>query len=160
MVVQYYDPVLECMPLAELVFYSERRLIETHTMERASRSLLYRERWAAAGVVPSEICSYADLRRIPLTTGSHIRQALERFDPQQLVCSESVRLWASTSGTTGMPKWIPRADEDLAFSREMIGRFAYMGTGGPRELPVGVLGGGATLGFNAPAPAVTDALPA
>ncbi|MCX5977409.1 MAG: GH3 auxin-responsive promoter family protein [Coprothermobacterota bacterium] len=160
MVVQYYDPFHECMPLAELVSYSERRLVETRTMERASRSLLYQERWATAGVLPSEICSYADLRRIPLTNGSHIRQALERFDPQQLVCSESVRLWASTSGTTGMPKWIPRADEDLAFSREMIGRFAYMGTGGPKELPVGVLGGGATLGFNAPAPAVTDALPA
>lgn len=146
---KYWDEEIECMPLPQLVQLAETKLRELRVMERASRSALYRDRWATAGIRPEEIRTYADLKRVPYTTGGDLKEAFAEHHPDEIVCCENVRLWVSTSGTTGTPKWIPRADGDLATSREMGYRIAYLSGEGPRE-------GEAAVGLSAPAPFVSD----
>jgi phenylacetate-CoA ligase len=110
------------MPLAQLVALCEERFRQSRVMERSARSALYRERWAAAGVVPAEVCDYASLRRhVPYTTGSDLKRAQAQFPPGELLCTDRqtgtpaprARLWISTSGTTGVPKWIPLGEGDV-----------------------------------------------
>ncbi|MEI6449044.1 MAG: hypothetical protein WCP98_03730 [Actinomycetes bacterium] len=150
--VRYGDPLVERLPLEELVSLAERRLVESRVVERAARSSLYRERWAAAGVDARAVRSYQDLRAIPYTCSADLRSALQTHPAGDLVCSEDVRLWVSTSGTTGKAKWIPRSDKDLAISRELGLRARRLPTGGPVDLPDGMT----SLGLTAPAPFVTD----
>ena len=150
--VRYGDPLLERLPLAELVSLAERKLVESGVVARAARSSLYRERWAAAGIDACAVRSYQDLRAIPYTCSADLRSALETYPAGELICSEDVRLWVSTSGTTGKAKWIPRSDKDLAISRELGLRAMRLPTGGPADMP----DGGTALGLTAPAPFVTD----
>ena len=117
-----YDPEVECMPLTQLAELCQSRFRESRVMERAASSALYREKWAAAGVVPEEVRTYADLAQVPYTQGRDLRDTQMRHDPQEWVCSNSVRLWASTSGTTGKPKWIPIGEGDLAAFTEGAAR--------------------------------------
>ncbi|MEI6510031.1 MAG: GH3 auxin-responsive promoter family protein [bacterium] len=148
----YADPQLECMPLADLVRIAEGKLVESSVIVRAARSSLYRERWTAAGVIPADITSYAALRKLPYTNGRDLRLAESQYAPEEIVCSEHVRLWISTSGTTGASKWIPRSDRDLADNRQTGKRYVYLAHGGSRFRP----GQEATFGLAAPAPFVTD----
>ena len=117
-----FDREIECMPLPQLVKLCERKLREKRVMERAARSALYREKWAAAGVMPEEVRTYDDLKKVPYTSGRELKEAQARYHPDELVCSDMVRLWSSTSGTTGTPKWIPVGEGDLTAFMEAAPR--------------------------------------
>jgi phenylacetate-CoA ligase len=112
-----WDPEVECMPLPQLVELCQSKFRESKIMERAARSPLYRDRWAAAGVVADQVRRYDELRKVPFTTGADLRVAQAEHDLDELICTEHPRYWVSTSGTTGSHKWIPIGDGDvLSFS--------------------------------------------
>ena len=81
---QFWDEDLECMPLSRLVDLSQARFRELKVMERAATSALYRARWAAAGVVPENVRTYADLREVPYTTGGDLRDAQAQHHPDKV----------------------------------------------------------------------------
>ena len=108
-----WNEQVECMPLPELVALSQQRFRESRVMERAAGSALYRDKWAAAGIVPEQVRTYDDLRKLPFTTGGDLRVAQAEHDLDELICSDYPRLWISTSGTTGAHKWIPLGDQDV-----------------------------------------------
>ena len=143
-----FDKDTECLPLPELVRLSESNFRERKVMERAARSVLYREKWAAAGVVPEAVQTYADLKLLPYTSGGELRQAQAQNHPDEVVCSDHVQLWISTSGTTGSPKWIPVSLGNLSLLTEVTPRVeAQM---------LGVTQGFSALSVTAPAPFITD----
>ncbi len=139
---------IECMPLSQLVELCEREFREAKVMQRAANSALYREKWAAAGVVPEEVRTYTDLRMVPYSTGSQLREVLTRYHPDELVCTDDVQLWISTSGTTGTPKWIPVSLGNLSFMREAFPRAVALVLGAAQDFSV--------LSITAPAPFITE----
>jgi phenylacetate-CoA ligase len=138
----------ECMPLSELVELCEREFGEAKVMQRAANSALYREKWAAAGVVPENVRTYADLRMVPYATGSQLREAQTRQHPDEVACTDDVKLWISTSGTTGTPKWIPVGLGNLGDLMEGIARF--------ETLVLGVAEGFSVLSISAPSPFISE----
>ena len=125
---RYWQPEAECAPVPELVARLEERLAKTDLFLRAARSPLYSTRWRAAGIDPIAIRSYADLRAVPYTSSADLRAAQAGHHPDDFVCSnQRPRLWVSTSGSTGEPKWIPIGGEDLETARDVGFRLAYFG---------------------------------
>ena len=143
-----WDEAIECMSLPQLVELCERTFRELKVMEGAARSALYRAKWAAAGVVPEEVRTYADLRMVPYTTGGELREAQARNHPDELVCSDGAQLWISTSGTTGTPKWIPVSLGNLSMIREAFPRIVALMLGVTQDFSV--------LSITAPAPFITE----
>ena len=147
---RYWDRDRECAPVPELVAGMEARLAETDVFVRAARSPLYRQRWQTAGIDPAAITSYDDLQRIPYTDSADLRRAQETHHPDEFVCSDQPpRFWVSTSGSTGVPKWVPIGGTDLELARSVGHRLAYFGEK-PAE-PDDV-----ALAIAAPAPFISD----
>ena len=136
-----FDKEIECKSLPELVKLCHRRLTESKAVERAARSALYREKWAAAGVEAAKVRTYADLTALPYLTGKELRAVQAQYHPDEWVCSENVRLWISTSGTTGTPKWIPVGEGDIGAFRESIRRLIALIVGHMEDWSVLYLGG-------------------
>ncbi len=155
---RFWHPDAECASLAELAARMEARLATTDLFQRAARSPLYRERWRVAGIEPAAIRSYADLQQAPYVGPAELRAVQEpalRGDPgacalDDFICSaDRPRLWVSTSGSTGSPKWIPIAAADLELARQMGFRTAYFGDEPARPDDV-------AFGVTAPAPFISD----
>ena len=125
---RYWHRDLECAPVPELVAIMEAKLADTDVFVRAARSPLYRDRWQAASIDAAAIKSYNDLQRIPYTDSADLRVAQEAHHPDEFVCSDQPpRFWISTSGSTGVPKWIPVGGADLKLARSIGHRLAYFG---------------------------------
>ena len=147
---RFWEPEAECAPVPDLVKRLEERLAKTDLFVRAARSPLYGPRWQASGVDPGSIHSYADLQQVPYTDSADLRAAQASHHPDEFVCSDDrPRLWVSTSGSTGVPKWIPIGGEDLETSRRVAFRTSYFGArpGSRDDVALGVL---------APAPFISD----
>jgi phenylacetate-CoA ligase len=137
------------LPLEQLAALGLRRLQDSATFERAGRSLLYRDKWSAAGIRPGDIRTYDDLARVPYLTSRELRAAMNDGPLEDILCSPDVAHWFATTGTTGMPKWIPYGRRDIDVFMEIRDRCATM-------LPPA--DGTRGFGVTAPAPFVEDGL--
>jgi phenylacetate-CoA ligase len=150
---QYWQPDIECAPVEKLAALLEARLAETDVFMRAARSPLYAERWRKAGIDPAAIKSYADLQRVPFTNSGNLRDAQTAHHPDELICSDQrPRYWVSTSGSTGVSKWIPIGGPDLEAARQVGFRHSLF----IREQPI--TEDDVTFGVSAPAPFMSDTL--
>ena len=109
------------LPLEELAKLSMDRLIELETLERASKSRLYRDKWRAAGIQPEKIETYDDFAKLPFVTSREIREIMFKGPIEEVVCSD-VAHWFCTTGTTGNPKWIPYGRKDIELFMEIRDR--------------------------------------
>lgn len=110
-------------PLAELAAISVKRLHERHVLQRGRKSALYREKWDTAGVQVNEIETYTDFAKaIPYVTSADLRTTVTEYPIEQVVCTEEIVHWCSTTGTTGAPKWIPYAQWDIDLYMEIRDR--------------------------------------
>jgi len=110
------------LPLEQLALVSMRRLREHRVLERAAQSTLYFEKWRAAGIRVEDIETEEDFSRIPLITSQDLRKAINEDPLEKVLCSNTVLHWFSTTGTTGMPKWIPYGRRDLELYMEIRDR--------------------------------------
>lgn len=94
----------------------------------AQRSDFYQRKFAAAGVVPDDIRSLADLQRIPFTTKQELRESLQAApllglhraaDPADIVQVQA------SSGTTGSPAYVGLTHSDRENWAEMTARGLY-----------------------------------
>jgi phenylacetate-CoA ligase len=103
--VVYWRQDLECMPRVELEQHQLRKLRDqlNHVCER---SPFYRRKFRAADIQPDDIRTMADVRRIPFTGKSELKQSQVDHPPWgDFACiapEEAVRVF-QTSGTTGTP---------------------------------------------------------
>ncbi len=123
---KFWQEEIECMPLKELAQLQERKLRESRVIQRAYFSSLYNERWRKADVSPEKIRNREDLKRIPFTTGMDLKNAFTEERQDKVTGSSNVRLWLCTSGTTGVPKWIPYSDNDISEFGQIMLRDFYV----------------------------------
>jgi phenylacetate-coenzyme A ligase PaaK-like adenylate-forming protein len=139
---------LESRPLSELAAGCLEKMNVSRVLERASRSPGYCSRGQGAGVDTARVRTYADLAAIPFTTTAHLRAALADTPPAELAPEADVRLWVSTSGTTGRPKWIPVGEKDVVNIIEGVPRMIAMVAAPADDLSF--------MSLSAPAPFVSE----
>ena len=113
--VRFWNPYLETLPrekLQELQLKKFRRIVRwAYDNSRFHRSL-----YEAAGVVPEEIRTLADVRRVPRIEKSMMKP-IQRKDPfpygdALCVPLDEVTEFRQTSGTTGQPVYQPDTWQD------------------------------------------------
>ena len=93
------------------------------TVARAARSPFYGERLRQAGVVPENLHSLADIRKIPFTSKDDLRAHSREMLTVPL--SEIIRAHAS-SGTTGQATVIYYTRTDIQLWADLVARSMYM----------------------------------
>jgi phenylacetate-CoA ligase len=140
---------METLPRPELEAYQLERL--KTMVARALRTPFYRERLGKAGITGEDrVKSLDDLKRIPLTTKTDLRESFP-YGMLSIPKEEVIRLHAS-SGTTGTPTTIYFNREDIKNWTGFVARCIY-GTGCTKNdvfqnmITYGLFTGG--LGFHA-----------
>ncbi len=114
-----YNPEIECMDRKAILEIQSERLRKT--VEHVYNNVpLYRARMDAAGVKPEDIKSVEDLRLLPFTNKTDLRDEF----PYGLLAvpkSEIVRIQGS-SGTTGKPIVSGYTENDVEVWTEMVAR--------------------------------------
>jgi len=123
------DPI-EAAGIDELRALQLKRLKET--VARAERHVPhYREKFAAAGVAPSDVKSFDDLAKLPFTTKDDLRQNYP-FGMFAVPMNEIVRVHAS-SGTTGKPTVVGYTRGDIELWAMLIARSIRAAGGKPGD---------------------------
>ena len=122
---EFWKEEVECMPKDQLVEFQNKQIVETNLLERAYKSSLYKKKIDENNIDITKIKNREDLKQIPILTGFDIKEAL-KGDIEDYMCTDNVRLWFSTSGTTGVPKWIPYSDDEILTIEETLKRTLVM----------------------------------
>lgn len=140
-------PEVEALPPGDLRALEERRLRDGF-LAGAARSILYRDRWAAAGIDASRVTTLDDFHRLPFISGADLR-AVWDHPAHEVLVHQDVRLWFATSGTTGAPKWTPYSRAELAMFEDIVLRVYHMVAAEVGPFRCAIIG--------TPAPFVSDA---
>ncbi|MCK5047426.1 MAG: hypothetical protein KAS22_12650, partial [Candidatus Heimdallarchaeota archaeon] len=85
----------------------EKRLDDSQLLLRAYKSALYHERWKKRNIDVKELKGYKGLKEVPFTSANDLRIAWENHSVEDLILTETVGFWYTTSGSMGNKKWIP-----------------------------------------------------
>lgn len=85
----------------------EKRLDDSQHLQRAYKSALYHERWKKRNINVKELKGYKGLKEVPFTSANDLRIAWENHSVEDLILTETVGFWYTTSGSMGNKKWIP-----------------------------------------------------
>lgn len=120
----------ETLPRAEIEAIQLKRLQDT--VKRVYENVpAYREKMEQAGLVPADIQTLEDLKRLPFTTKQDFRDNYP-FGLFAVPKSEIVRYHAS-SGTTGKPTVVGYTKNDLEMWSEVVARLAVAGGATPDD---------------------------
>ena len=109
----------ESLPRSELNALQGAKLKET--VERVQNVPFYRQAFSKAGVVPGNIESLDDLRRLPFTTKADLRK---EYPLRMLaVDRKQVARYHGSSGTTGKPTMVAYTQNDLKTWANLCARF-------------------------------------
>jgi len=125
-----WDEEFETLPREALEALQLKRLIAT--AERVYANVpFYKKKFDEAGIRPSDIKSLIDLRRLPFTMKSDLRDHYP-FGLFAVPMEQVVRIHAS-SGTTGKPTVVGYTRRDINTWAELMARsLAAAGIGNPR----------------------------
>jgi phenylacetate-CoA ligase len=128
--IRYRHPEVECLPLERLRALQAERM-RNQIRYLWERSRLYRKKFDDAGLLPGDIKTLEDFRKIPFTTKDELRQSIAEEPPYGRHCCvprEEVAWAPSTSGTSGVPLVLPRSQRDIEIWIELNARaFTTMG---------------------------------
>ncbi len=115
----YYNEKIETLPKAELekLQYQELKVL----VERLyATSVFYHDKMKAAGVLPSDIKSIADIVKLPTMKKTDLRDNY----PDKLVCcpKEDLVRYHVSSGTTGKPTVVAYTKNDVELWSEAVAR--------------------------------------
>jgi len=121
MVEQYWNPILETLPqekLKALQFKKFKNILKW----AYENSPFYQRLYKKAGLEPGDIKTLDDIRKVPKTEKSMLREAQGREPyPYGSILSlpiEQVTEYRQTSGTTGQPVYHPETWQDWEWSAE------------------------------------------
>jgi phenylacetate-CoA ligase len=125
---KYWNPYLETLPregLLELELNNFRKLLQY----AKEHSPFYHKRYK--DIVPEDIKTKEDLRRLPLLDKKDLRAAQEGKEPSLYgeilgVDSENVTTFRQTSGTTGRPVYVPETYESWQWRVEVWCHILWM----------------------------------
>lgn len=116
-----YDPVHECMPVEKMRELQLERLqkIVAYAYEKVP---FYRKKYDEVGVKPSDIKSLEDIRKLPFTVKSDLRDNY----PYGLLAVEKTKLKRihASSGTSGKPTVVCYTDHDMEVWSDCCARLA------------------------------------
>jgi phenylacetate-CoA ligase len=118
---QYWNPVLETLPREKLQQFQLKKF--KNILKWAyENSPFYRSLYKSAGLEPGDIKTLDDIRKVPKTEKSMLREAqgVEPY-PYGTILSvpiEQVTEYRQTSGTTGQPVYHPETWQDWEWSAE------------------------------------------
>uniref|UniRef100_A0A7C5Z269 Phenylacetate-coenzyme A ligase n=1 Tax=Caldicellulosiruptor owensensis TaxID=55205 RepID=A0A7C5Z269_9FIRM len=116
---KYWDEHMECMNRNNLQEIQFKRLVET--VKRVYTSVpYYRKKMQESGIIPEDIKSLDDLRKLPFTTKQDLRDNYP-YGLFAVPMSEIVRIHAS-SGTTGKPTVVGYTKHDIGIWSEVMAR--------------------------------------
>ena len=118
----YLHPKMETLSRAEIKELQLKRL--QATVAQCMHSPFYKKRFADSHIVPEDIRSLDDLRKIPFTTKQDLRDNYP-FGLAAVPMEKVVRLHSS-SGTTGTPTVILHTQKDLDEWANAVARCLYM----------------------------------
>lgn len=124
-----YNPEAECMPREQLRELQSKRLVETVKREYENVPV-YRERMDAKGIKPGDIKSVDDLKYLPFTNKTDLRDEFP-FGLLAVPKRNIVRIQGS-SGTTGKPIVSGYTENDVEVWTEMVAR-ALVAAGGTAD---------------------------
>ena len=124
-----HNPAMECISRDELMALQSERLRATVKLEYDNVPM-YRERMKAAGVTPEDIRTVEDLKYLPFTEKTDLRDQFP-FGLLTAPKSEIVRIQGS-SGTTGKPIVSGYTQHDVDVWTEMVAR-AVVAAGGTKD---------------------------
>ena len=124
-----YNPEAECMPREQLRELQSKRLVETVKREYENVPV-YRERMDAKGIKPGDIKSVDDLKYLPFTNKTDLRDEFP-FGLLAVPKRDIVRIQGS-SGTTGKPIVSGYTENDVEVWTEMVAR-ALVAAGGTAD---------------------------
>lgn len=118
-----WQPELECMPRKQLEALQLQRLKDA--VAHAEKLPFYKEKFAELNITPDSIQSLEDIRKLPFTLKSDLRDnyplgflAIPRKD---------VSRFQGTSGTTGKPTWTAYSKSDVDHWADLCARFLVAG---------------------------------
>ena len=120
---KYYDPEIECMPRPELEAMQLERLQEM-VQYAYDNTVYYKRSFDEAGVKPSDIKTLEDVRMLPFTDKSVLRDTFP-YGLFAVPLDEVVELHSS-SGTTGKPIVVGYNESDMAMWADCIMRLVQM----------------------------------
>lgn len=126
-----YDPKMECMNRGELRELQSKHLRETVRLEYDNVPL-YRARMDARGIKPQDIKSVEDLRLLPFTEKTDLRDEFP-FGLMAAPKSEIIRIQGS-SGTTGKPIVAGYTQNDVDIWTDMVARAITAAGGGKDDI--------------------------
>ncbi|ADQ40991.1 Phenylacetate--CoA ligase [Caldicellulosiruptor acetigenus I77R1B] len=116
---RYWDEHMECMDRNTLQEIQLKRLVET--VKRVYTSVpYYRRKMQELGIIPEDIKSLDDLKKLPFTTKQDLRDNYP-YGLFAVPLSEIVRIHAS-SGTTGKPTVVGYTKHDIGIWSEVMAR--------------------------------------
>lgn len=117
---QIWEPTYECMPRQELQQLQLERL--QATINRVFKNVTcYRNKFNGLGIVPEDIQSLDDLRKLPFTTKEDLRLNYP-YGMFAVPLREVVRIHSS-SGTTGKPTVVGYTKHDIKVWSNLVARF-------------------------------------
>jgi phenylacetate-CoA ligase len=120
----YWEPKYECMDRDELLQLQLERL--QSTLNRVARNVpFYRTRFDELGIDPDDFRSLDDVRRLPFTSKSVVRDNYP-YGLFAVPLREVVRL-QSSSGTTGKPTVVGYTRNDLKRWADLVARILVAG---------------------------------
>lgn len=120
---EYWQPKMETMPRAELRELQLKRLRKT-AKAVFSNVPLYRQRFTEAGIKPADIRTLDDLRKLPFTKKTDLRDSYP-FGLFAVPMSQVNRIHAS-SGTSGKSTVVGYTKKDLEVWADLMARCFYM----------------------------------
>ncbi len=128
---QYWNPAYECMSRNEMAEVQRERLIRT--VKRVYDNVpFYHDRMQKAGMEPEDIKSLEDLKKIPFTNKTDLRDTYP-YGMFAVPMSEIVRIHAS-SGTTGKQTVVGYTQRDLDSWAEVVARSLYSAGAGKESI--------------------------
>src|SRR6056297_715269 len=108
--IEYWNPLVERMPLDELEVIQEKKLKDL-VKYVYQHSEFYKERFDDFGVKPEDIKSLDDLKKLPFTYKSDLRDTY----PTGMFCvpNEQLVRFHVSSGTTGKPTVVGYTQNDI-----------------------------------------------
>lgn len=126
---KYWNPTYECMSREEMSKVQTERLI--NTVNRVYHNVpFYRDKMQKAGVMPEDIKSLNDLKKLPFTYKQDLRDTYP-YGMFAAPMSEIIRIHAS-SGTTGRQTVVGYTRRDIENWAEIVAR-ALVGAGADME---------------------------
>ncbi|NHK32183.1 MAG: phenylacetate--CoA ligase family protein [Asgard group archaeon] len=84
-----------------------KQIDETNLIQRAYKSALYHEKWKKHIDDISKLKGYKGLSKLPYVSADDLRLIWEKYTVEEIILTETVGFWYTTSGSMGNKKWIP-----------------------------------------------------